>query len=71
MKNETIYLVKITQSTDYEPDTTLEMEAFTYMSDAQMFLASHNFEMDRSCCHWHKKDNPWDFEASITELTVK
>ena len=70
MKNETIYLVKITQSTDYEPDTTLEMEAFTSLFDAQMFLVSHNFEMD-PFGGWHKKDHPWDFEASITELTVK
>jgi hypothetical protein len=70
MKNETIYLVKITQSTDYEPDTTLEMEAFTYLSDAQMFLASHNFEMGPFGVFFNK-DHPWDFEASITELTVK
>jgi hypothetical protein len=70
MKNETIFLVKITQSTDYESDTTLEMEAFTYLSDAQMFLTSHNFEMSPAG-DWRSVSYPWESEASITELTVK
>lgn len=69
-KNNTIYLAKITKYADYEADTTLEMEAFTYMSDAEAFLLSNGMERNE-WGNWSSKLDPWSIDGSIIELEVK
>ena len=70
MKNKTIYLAKITKSSDYDPDITLEMEAFEYMSDAEKFMTDNGMAMTKWGT-WASEVNPFDIGGSITELVIK
>jgi hypothetical protein len=69
MKNNTIYLAKITKLKDYGSDLILDLEAFDTLEKAEAFMMEN--DMVRTGWGGWEMPDAFDYEGTIDALEIK